>query len=327
MGLSILRIAAILALAALPQAAQTAQMRAKVSEALPHYNPTVAVNGAVEIPGTDAISDLGEEWGRLFHQYQPQGRIVYVPKLTKEAVKDLTEGTRPLVITARELSQDEMKAFQAKHGYMPMRIPVCLDAIIVFVHKNNPISSISMEQLDAIFGQERHGGYKEPAATWSDFRVRGDLGKRAIVAYGRGEGTTTREAFQASVLLNGPFKAGVIAKPDASSLAESVITDEAGIAFGSLASWYAGVKVLPVIPYKSSDARLPNQDNVTLSRYPMPRLYYAYLNRAPGAALDPALGEVLHFLLSQEGQGVAADVGLLPAPHEFLTIALKRLER
>ncbi|HLO68415.1 MAG TPA: substrate-binding domain-containing protein [Holophaga sp.] len=327
MGSSILRTAFTFALVALPLASQTAQVRAKVSDALPSYVASAAVTTTVEIPGTDALADLGGEWNQLFRQFHPQGRISYVPKLTRDAVKDLTEGTRPLIVTAREMTQDEMKAFQAKFGYMPMRIPVCLDAIIVFVHKSNPITSISMEQLDAIFGKERRGGYKEPTALWSDFRVRGDLGKRPINAYGRGEGTAHRDSFRTAVLKDGEFKPTVQARPDTSSLAEAISTDEAGIAFGSLACWYASVKVLPVIPYQATDARFPNQENVTLGRYPMPRLYYAYLNRAPGAPLDPALGEVLRFLLSREGQGVAADVGILPAPPEFITIALKRLER
>jgi phosphate transport system substrate-binding protein len=286
----------------------------------------VTLNGRLEISGTDAIADLGDEWSKTFTQFQSQGRIVYLPKLTREAVKDLVEGARPLIITARELSTEEMQTFQTKFGYQPMRIPVCLDAIIVFVHKNNPITSISMEQLDAIYSKELRGGAKGPIALWNELKVKGDLGKRPIQAYARTEGST-RDSFKASVLQGGEYRTGVVPRPDASSLAESILTDEAGIAFGSLASWYAGVKVLPIIPYKATDARAPNQENVTTSRYPMPRLYYAYVNRAPGQPLDPMVNEFLHFLLSSDGQGVVADVGILPAPAEFLTVALKRLDR
>lgn len=331
MGTTLSRIAILLALAAGAATpalrAQTALPRADVSTSLPHYAPSVEVTGTLELPGTDAITDLGEEWGRLFRGYHAGARLIYLPTLTKDAVKDLTEGRRKLVITARELTPEETAGFQAKFGYQPMRIPVCLDAIIVLVHKDNPIKTISMEQLDAVFGQERLGGAKTPAYLWSDLEVRGGFGKRPIKAYARGEGTVTREAFQASVLLRGPYRADVQVRPDASSLAEAILTDETGIAFGSLASWFAGVKVLPVIPYRASDARLPNQANVTSSKYPMPRLYYAYVNREPGKPLDPLVNEALHMILSQEGQGAAADVGILPAPAEFLTIALKRLDR
>jgi len=82
-----------------------------------------------------------------------------------------------------------------------------------------------------------------------------------------------------------------------------------------------------VVPLRGEDARFPNQENVTTSKYPMPRLYYAYLNRTPGAPLPGPVNEVIHFLLSQEGQNAVADSGLLPGPPEFIQIALKRLSR
>jgi phosphate transport system substrate-binding protein len=66
---------------------------------------------------------------------------------------------------------------------------------------------------------------------------------------------------------------------------------------------------------------------VTSSRYPMPRLFYAYLNRAPGKPVAAPVDEALHYILAQEGQNEVADVGLLPGPVEFMSIALKRLSR
>lgn len=208
-----------------------------------------------------------------------------------------------------------------------MRIPVCLDAIIVFVHKNNPLKSISLEQLDAIYSKDRLGGAAAAVVTWGDLKVKGPLAERPVTAYARAEGVATRDGFQSTVLRHGEFRAGIQVRPDAPALAEAVVTDETAIAFGSLASWYAGVKVLPVTPYLAKDARFPDQANVTSSRYPMPQLYYAYVNRTPGKPLNPEVSEFLRFILSQEGQGAAADVGILPAPAEFLTIALKRIER
>lgn len=329
MGFSIRRFALALTVAATPLVlpAQSAQTRATVSKALPNYSPANQVKGVLEIPLTDALADLGDEWNHHFRQLQPDARLLFMPKLSKDCVASLTDGSRPLVIMAREMLPEETKAFQAKFGYLPMRIPVCMDATIVFVHKNNPLNSISMEQLDAIYSKDRLGGATAPITTWGDLKVRGELGKRAINAYARAEGAATRDHFKNSVLLKGEFRPGVIGRPDASALAESVETDETGIAFGSLSSWYAGVKVLAITPYQATDARFPNQENITSSKYPMPRLYYAYVNREPGKPLDPLVNETLHYLLSQEGQGDAADTGILPAPVEFLTIALKRLDR
>ncbi|HJW44345.1 MAG TPA: substrate-binding domain-containing protein [Geothrix sp.] len=307
--------------------AQSAQTRAKVPASIPRYQPQVQVKGPIDLVGTDALSDLGDEWASVFRRSHPDANLIYRAKLTKDAVKGFMDGTTLLIITGREFTQDETKAFQAKFGYMPMRIPVCLDANIVFVNKTNPITGISMEQLDAIFSRSRLGGAKSPAVTWGDLGLRGEWAKLPIQAYTREAGTATRASVAEKVLLNGEFRQGIQDRNDASSLAEAVMTDQSGIAIGTMSSWYVANKVLPVTPYHGEDARMPNQENVTTSKYPMPRLYYAYLNRTPGAPLPAAVNEVIHFLLTQEGQNAVADSGLLPGPPEFITIALKRLSR
>ena len=307
--------------------AQTAQTRAKVPPSIPPYQPQVQVKGPIDLIGTDALSDLGDEWSAAFRKIHPEANLIFRPKLTKEAVKAFVDGTSLLILTAREFTAEEGKAFQTKFGYMPMRIPVCLDANIVFVNKNNPLTSITMEQLDAIFSKTRLGGAKSPAVVWGDLGLKGEWAKLPIQAYSRGMGTATRTSIAEKVMLNGEFRQGILDRDDASSLAEAVMTDQSGLAIGTMSSWYFANKVLPVVPYHGEDARFPNQDNVTTSKYPMPRLYYAYLNRTPGSPLPGPVNEVIHFLLTKEGQNAVADSGLLPGPPEFITIALKRLSR
>ena len=307
--------------------AQSVQVRATVSPQLPRYQVAIPIKGALEIPCTDALADLGDEWNRGFRKFHPAANLVFLSKLSTEAAAALVSGKSPLVILARELTAGEMKAFQDKYGYLPMRIPVCMDATIVFVNKANPIGSISMQQLDAIYSKTRLGGAPAPALLWGDLGVQGELAKRPINAYARAEGTATRAAFGASVLLKGEFRPGIIDREDSSALAEAVSTDAAGIGFGPMASWFATNKTLPVVPYGGTEARYPTQEMVTTSRYPMPRMFYAYLNRAPGQLVAAPVNEALHFILAQEGQNEVADVGLLPGPVEFMSIALKRLSR
>jgi phosphate transport system substrate-binding protein len=307
--------------------AQSAQARAKVAASIPAYQPQVQLKGPIDLVGTDALSELGEEWASVFRKFHPEASLVFRPGLTKDAVKAFMDGTSLLIITAREFTQDEAKAFQAKYGYQPMRIPICMDANIVFVNKNNPITSISMEQLDAIFSSTRLGGAKAPAVVWGDLGLRGEWAKLPINAYTRAPGTATNASVKEKVLLNGTYRPGILSRDDAAALAEAIMTDQTGIAISTMASWYVANKILPVVPLKGEDARFPNQENVTTSKYPMPRLYYAYLNRTPGSPLPGPVHEVIHFLLTQSGQNAAADSGLLPGPPEFIQIALKRLSR
>lgn len=307
--------------------AQTAHERAKVMESLPHYQIKTAIKGTLEIPFTDSLSDLGGEWTRGFRKYHPEAKLVFLPKLSGEAAKPFLGGTSNLVILARELTIAELEVFQTRFGYLPMRIPVCLDANIVFVHKDNPLTSISMEQLDAIFSRNRLGGAPAAAQVWGDLGVKGELARRTINAYTRAAGTALRASIAKVVLLDGEFRQGIIDRQDNSELAETVSMDSGGIAIGALASWYSINKVLAVTPYRGSEARFPSQEMVTSSKYPMPRLYYAYLNRAPGKPVDPAAGEMVNYFLSQEGQSMVAEVGLMPGPVEFISAALRRLAR
>jgi phosphate transport system substrate-binding protein len=307
--------------------AQTAQVRAKVSTVIPVYEPKAQVKGALDLIGTDALSDLGDEWSSAFRKFHPGSNLIYRPKLTTDAVKNLIDGTTLLIITARVMTADETKAFQTKFEYMPMRIPVCLDANIVFVNKNNPIASITMDQLDAIYSKTRLSGAKAAALTWGDLGVKGEWEKLPILAYTRQSTSATYASVLEKVALNGELRADILERADDSALAEVITTDRGGIAIGTMASWYFANKVLPVVPAHMDDARFPDQDNITTSRYPMPRLYYIYLNRTPGVPLPAPTNELVHFLLSLEGQNSVADSGLLPGPPEFLQIAIKRLNR
>ena len=248
-------------------------------------------------------------------------------KLTDANGRLYATATSTLIILDRELTAAENQTFQTRFGYAPVRIPVCLDADIVFVNKNNPITSITMEQLDAIYSKNRLSGVPAAAVLWGDLGVKGELAKRPINAYSRGEGAGTRASFASLAMLNGPFRAGIIEVEDSTALAEAVSRDEAGIAYGPMASWFVINKTLPVVPARGTEPRYATQEMVTTSKYPMPRAFYAYVNRASDKQVDPVINEALHFILNQEGQSVVADIGLLPGPVEFMAVALKRLER
>ena len=326
------RLAATLLLVMAPASmsrlqAQAAQTRPKVAASVPKYQPVTTVTGQVDLPGADDLADLGNEWNHGFQAFHPDSGINYQGKVSREVVKDLLEGASPVGIADREFTVEESKAFQKRFGYLPVRIPICMDANIIFVHKDNPLTSITMEQLDAIYSRTRLGGARLPLVHWSDLGVKGDLGKREINAYARQEGAASRASFASQALLKGEYRPGILDKEDSFQVAEAILKDPAGLAFGSLNAWYTANKVLPVVPFQGKDARFPSQENITSSKYPMPRLYYIYLNRVPGQPLDPRLNEVLHFLLSSEGQNQVADVGFMPGPVEFLAIALKRLDR
>jgi len=311
---------------AMPLAAQINNYRAKVDTNVPTFHPGEALTELVTAVGSDPLAQLCDEWDAGFRKFHPSSRLKFTPSTTPPAVKAFVEGQAALAFLARELTSPEMQAFEAKHGYPPVRIPVCIDATIVFVNRSNPLKKISMAELDGIFGTKRLGGAPQEIVTWGDMGLRGEWRNRSITPLSREKNTAICQLFREQVLLKGEWKTTIIERSDANSVAESVITDPSAIGFAPIVAWYSSNKVLPIVPYRGEDAIAPTQDMVAAGKYPMTRLNYLYVNRAPGKALPPTVREFANFVLSREGQECVADAGLFPIPADFVKAGLRRLQ-
>jgi phosphate transport system substrate-binding protein len=302
------------------------QVRASVSPSIPKYAPTQAVVGEIKIAGTDSLGDSATEWDSGFRTFHPQSRVSFNAQLSTAAIQGFTQGTSPLVLSARDMTNEEAAAFQTKYGYAPTRIPICLDAIIVFVNKGNSINEISLDQLDAIYSTTRLTGTTLAGNAWGEIGARGDWKKRNITPYSREEGAAIRSWFQTTVLRKGgKYKDIVQSRLDAMGMAEAVVTDATSIAYSSMQSWYSSVKVLAIAPQTGQKAEPPSQEAVYAGKYPLVRSFYIFANKAPGKPMDPAYQEFAKFLLSSNGQSVLADTGFIPAPPDFILMGSKRL--
>lgn len=310
-----------------PAAAQgVVQTRAVVSQVIPKYIPAQDIREEISITGSDSLNDTAMEWGIGFQSFHGQSRVSYTAQLSSTAIQGFLQGALPMVLSDRDMTPQEQAAFQAKNGYMPMRLPLCLDAVIVFVNKGNPINEISLNQLDAIYSHPRPEGTKPAGITWGEIGTQGDWRARNISPYCREEGSTLRSWFQGKVLTKGgSYRSSVQNRMDALGLAEGVVTDPTAIAFSSMDAWYSSVKVIPVAPQEGQKAEPPSQEAIYAGRYPLARSFYLLLNKAPGRPMKPAYQEFAKYLLSSDGQNVIADTGFIPAPPDFVTMGLKRL--
>ncbi|MBI4912378.1 MAG: substrate-binding domain-containing protein [Acidobacteria bacterium] len=297
----------------------------KADPSLPRYQPGTALEEILEATGTDGMTDVWEEWKQAFSAFHPQAKYRVNHTLTKTAIEAMMQGKSQLIYLAREMSIDEIQAFERKFGYTPTKIIACYDAFIVFVNGGNPLKDISMEQLDALLSTTRKVGHPTSIDTWGDLDVRGALARRPINVYIRAEGTATRAVLKDLLLLKGTFKAGLLDRPDFPSIADAVVTDAAGIGIAGLAHWYSRNRTLAVAPPQSRSALMPSQDNVTSGRYPLARTYYFYLNRPPGKSLPAPIQEFLQFLLSLDGQQAVAVASLYPVPAEIIQANRRRI--
>jgi phosphate transport system substrate-binding protein len=303
------------------------QYAPKVDPGLPYYTPAQSVDTAIECIGSDALTDVWEEWKAGFKAVQPRAQFKVTQTLTSTSLKALMDSTVSLIHLPRELTMEEHQAFEKKFGYPPTKLVVCYDAFIVFVNAGNPIKDIGMDQLDAAYSITHNAGYKKdsPVDTWGDLGVRGDYAKRPIHPYMRAEGTAARPIIRDLVLLKGKYNTTIRDSVDWPGVAEAVMTDASGLGIATLSNWMARNKVLAVTPLQAKEPVPPTQETVISGKYPLARTYYFYLNRAPGKPIPAPISEFLQFILSRQGQAAVAQASLYPVPADVAQIYRKRL--
>lgn len=154
---------------------------AKVDEKLPVYEKTSGVSGNLSSVGSDTLANLMTLWAEEFKRQYPNVNIQIQAAGSSTAPPALTEGTSNIGPMSRLMKDKELEAFEKKHGYKPTAIAVAIDALAVYVHKDNPIEGMTIAQVDGIFSSTRKCG-GEDISNWADLGL-ADLGDMQI--YGR----------------------------------------------------------------------------------------------------------------------------------------------
>ncbi|WP_243288336.1 PstS family phosphate ABC transporter substrate-binding protein [Geothrix terrae] len=293
--------------------------------ALPAYAAERPVSGELKSVGSDSMEPLMVLWGEDFKKVHPRVATQFICKGSATAPKALLEGSAIMGQMSREMTDAELAAFQAKYGYAPTRIPVAVDALVVYVNANNPIKQLRMEEIDAIFSTTRRSGAKRDILRWGDLGLGGDWKQRDIQAYGRDENSGTRAFFREHVMKKGDFKPGVKAFMDQFAVVEAPAVDGGGISYGPLQYANRMVKGVPVASFGSDTFVEPALETIQRATYPLTRFLYIYVNKAPGRALDPTVKEFLHFVLSREGQAAVASFGAVPIPGDLAAMGVGKL--
>ncbi len=125
---------------------------------LPDYKVAQGISGTIKSIGSDTLNNLMALWTEGFRSFYPGVKIEVEGKGSSTAPPALIAGTAHFGPMSREMKAKEIDEFEKKFGYKPARIRVAVDSLAVFVHKDNPIDCLSLEQLDAIFSKTRKGG-------------------------------------------------------------------------------------------------------------------------------------------------------------------------
>ncbi|WP_120997843.1 phosphate ABC transporter substrate-binding protein PstS family protein [Stutzerimonas urumqiensis] len=286
---------------------------AAVDPALPTYEKTTGVSGNLSSVGSDTLANLMTLWAEDFKRHYPNVNIQIQAAGSSTAPPALTEGTSSLGPMSRQMKDQEIQAFEEKYGYKPTEVPVAIDALAVYVHKDNPIESLTMEQVDAIFSSTRLCGGDKDIKTWGDLGLTGDWANRPIQLFGRNSVSGTYGYFKEEALCKGDFKANVNEQPGSASVVQSVSSSLNGIGYSGIGYKTSSVKAVP-LSKGNGEAFEANEENAVAGKFPLARFLYVYANKAPNKPLNPLEAEFLKMVLSQEGQQVVVKDGYIPLP-------------
>ena len=302
----------------------TANAVAAVDPAIPTYTKTTGVSGNLSSVGSDTLANLMTLWAEAYKKEYPNVNIQIQAAGSSTAPPALTEGTANLGPMSRKMKDVELQAFEQKYGYKPTAIPVAVDALAVFVHKDNPIKGLTMAQVDAIFSSTRLCGGKADVKTWGDLGVTGDLANKPIQLFGRNSVSGTYGYFKEEALCKGDFKSNVNEQPGSASVVQSISSTLNAIGYSGIGYRTSSVRAVP-LSKKGGEAFEASEENALAGKFPLARFFYVYVNKAPNQPLSPLDAEFIKLMLSKQGQEVVMKDGYIPLPAKVAEKAMKEL--
>jgi phosphate transport system substrate-binding protein len=295
-----------------------------VDPALSSYAAVSGVSGNLSSVGSDTMNNLMTLWGEGFAKFYPNVKLQVEGKGSSTAPPALIAGTAQLGPMSRPMKGSEIDAFEKKFGYKPTALRTSVDALAVFVNKDNPIRCLTIEQMDAIFSKSRRHGGKEGIKTWGQLGLTGDWANRPISLFGRNSASGTYGFFKEHMLKNGDYKDEVKEQPGSASVVQGVTVDRYAMGYSGIGYATAGVRAVPLAEKSGAPCVEATAENAYAGTYPLARFLYVYINKAPAKGQDPLTREFVKFVFTREGQQAVLKDGYFPVPS---TIAQEELRK
>ncbi len=299
---------------------------AGIDPKLPDYQKTSGVSGNLSSLGSDTLANLMTLWAEEYKRIYPNVNIQIQAAGSSTAPPALTEGTSNIGPMSRKMKSKEKEAFEKRHGYKPTAVRVAIDALAVYTHKDNPLTGLTIPQVDAIFSSTRKCGHPMDVTRWGDLGLTNEWANRDIQIFGRNSVSGTYGYFKKVGLCKGDFKSNVNEQPGSASVVQSVSTSLNGIGYSGIGYKTSGVKTLPISKGKNKPFVEATSENATAGKYPFARYLYVYVNKAPNKPLPPMEREFLKMVLSKIGQEVVVKDGYIPIPASVAAKEVAKLQ-
>lgn len=305
---------------------------ASVQPDIESYVAQTSVNGKLTIAGSDTMQPVLSKLAMEFRRRHPDMKIAVQgsrdSKLTPEdvfltGISTMRRGDGDtaghfgaydvhLLASSRALTEEERKRFQSRYGYAPTPVTIAQDAVAIYVNQDNPISQLTLNQVDAIFSVTRKRGMAD-IKEWGKVGLEGPWEHAPIHLYGRDQKSSgTLPFFKQVVMQGGEFKKELTPEPGSASVVVAVGKDPQSIGYSGIGFQTSAVKAVPLSEAPGSPAIAPSTESVMQGQYPLSRPLYLYVNKDPDKEWDPKIREFLHFINSREGQETVVRTGVYP---------------
>ncbi len=293
---------------------------------LPEYSSETLEQSSLSSIGSDSMGGLMTKWVSEYRKYQPNVRLQLVSRGSALAPAALVEGTADLGPMARPMKTSEREDFLTRYGFEPTQIRAAASAAAIYVHADNPIESISLAELEQVFGASPKRGKAKRLNTWGQLSVGGAYSGRSISPLGREGESYISGYFRQRVLLQGKFVSSMKSLKNTRSLFDAILADSSAIGFAEYdAALPAGLKMLKVRKETSEPAYMPTPATIAKASYPLSRFLSIYVVRTPGEPLDETTADFLKFILSRQGQELVLRLGMRPLSADALRAERKKL--
>lgn len=276
------------------------------------YRPVQGVSGSIKSIGSDTMTLVMTLWTEGFLRHYPNVQVEVEGKGSSTAPPALIQGTSNFGPMSRPMKKAELQEFEKQHGYAPVALPTSLDLLVIYVHKDNPLRSLTLAQVDAVFGQHRNGGHPRDVRSWGDLGLTGSWARQPISLYGRNSASGTYGHFKQYALFDGDFKRTVKEQPGSAAVVQGVASDRHGIGYTGIGYLTADVRAL-ALAEETGDEPVPATTETAYSgAYPLARPLVVYVNHEPNTELDPLRREFIRYVFSRDGQRDVIKAGYFP---------------
>jgi phosphate transport system substrate-binding protein len=259
--------------------------------------------GGIRMEGSDTMVNLAQAWAEKYHQSYPQVTIQVLGGGSGVGLASLIDGNCDLANASRKMEEKEIQKLKTKRDLDAKEYIVGYDALAVYVHKDNPLDAISIEELAEIYGE---GGKTNK---WSQLGIDSKvLGSDEITRVSRQNSSGTYAYFREAVFGKGrDYKLGSIDQSGSKDVVALISTTPSAIGYSGMGYDAPGVKMLKISAKKGEPAIAPTVENAKKQKdgYPITRPLMIYSAGEPVGQSK----EFLNWILGKEGQALVVQLG------------------